>query len=511
MKLLAYSLADFILYLFVCSIVFAVAHTSYAMQNNVYQFTTTLYPGAQGKAVEELQKRLMQFPGVYPESQVTGRLGPTTVAAIKRLQKIYGLEITGSFGPKTRAILNRESPPSTTVTSTPAQDAPDTSPTVASSNPVFDSLLKKIEALTKENISIRQSMAFMNRINNLSGTALNNVTVSGITGIASGDLPSIDLASKVSGVLPVANGGTALSSVTPFQIFAGNNAGTAWTQIATSSLNINTDNLIEGVSNLFHTDARVQSFIHASTTIPKTYTSNTFTGANTFSGATTFGSLNGPLQVNAGVLSATTSIGVLYGGTGLTGAPGYGQVAVGNASCGYTLTATSSLKISPKKFVNITVPSGNTIANTTTETAFASTYTIPANTLEVGDIIRIKLWGVYSNTLTPPTVIGKVKIGSTVFATTGTITGGAAASNAGWSGEESIVVQSIGSSGVVDAQAFLEFATAATAALTINVPNASTLTLDTTADQAITVTVQWGTASASNTITLRQMIVEILK
>ncbi|MEK7613538.1 MAG: immunoglobulin-like domain-containing protein, partial [Patescibacteria group bacterium] len=69
-------------------------------------------------------------------------------------------------------------------------------------------------------------------------------------------------------------------------------------------------------------DSNINSFIHASTTIPKTYTSNTWTGANTFNSTLTIGSLNGPLQANAGVVSATTSVGILYGGTGATTASG---------------------------------------------------------------------------------------------------------------------------------------------------------------------------------------------
>ncbi|MCZ7594278.1 MAG: hypothetical protein M5U16_04680 [Hyphomicrobium sp.] len=69
--------------------------------------------------------------------------------------------------------------------------------------------------------------------------------------------------------------------------------GAAWADIATSSLGISTTNLVEG-SNLFFTDARVQSFIHASSTIPKTYTSNNFAGLQTFTNAST------------SILSATT-------------------------------------------------------------------------------------------------------------------------------------------------------------------------------------------------------------
>ena len=62
----------------------------------------------------------------------------------------------------------------------------------------------------------------------------------------------------------------------------------------------------------------INAYIHASTTIPKTHTNNTFSGTNTFNSTLTVGTYNGPLQANNGVVSATTSIGVLYGGTGWT-------------------------------------------------------------------------------------------------------------------------------------------------------------------------------------------------
>ncbi|MES2995127.1 MAG: hypothetical protein V4681_03795, partial [Patescibacteria group bacterium] len=104
----------------------------------------------------------------------------------------------------------------------------------------------------------------------------------------------------------------------------------------------------------------VNAYIHASTTIPKAYTANTYTALNTFNGGLTIGSLTGPLQALNGVVSATTSIGVLYGGTGLTSAPSYGQVLVGNGSGGYTLTATSSLGYS------FFQQDGNSFANTAT-------------------------------------------------------------------------------------------------------------------------------------------------
>ena len=109
------------------------------------------------------------------------------------------------------------------------------------------------------------------------------------------------------------------------------------TRLATKS----TTDLVEG-NNLYYTDARVNAYISASSTIPKTYSSNVWTGLNTFNGGLTVGSLNGPLQANNGVVSATTSIGVFYGGTGITSPPSYGQLLMGNSSSGYDLVSTTT-------------------------------------------------------------------------------------------------------------------------------------------------------------------------
>jgi hypothetical protein len=151
-------------------------------------------------------------------------------------------------------------------------------------------------------------------------------------------------APTISGTLASGGGGTGISSVTAAGVLVGNYAGTGWQQLATSSLGLLTTNVAEG-SNLYYLDSRVQSFVHASTTIPKTYTANTFSNTNVFNGGVTIGSLNGPLDARNGVVGATSSVGVLYGGTGLTTAPTLGQILVGNSSSGYTLSATSTFGI----------------------------------------------------------------------------------------------------------------------------------------------------------------------
>ncbi|KKR80801.1 MAG: hypothetical protein UU28_C0032G0001, partial [Parcubacteria group bacterium GW2011_GWD2_40_9] len=80
------------------------------------------------------------------------------------------------------------------------------------------------------------------------------------------------------------------------------------------------------------TSSTASTFPYASTT------------ALTVSGPAYLGSLNGPLQANNGLVSATTSVGYEYGGTGLTAAPSFGQLLRGTGS-GYALVATSTLGI----------------------------------------------------------------------------------------------------------------------------------------------------------------------
>lgn len=164
-----------------------------------------------------------------------------------------------------------------------------------------------------------------------------------------------------------------------------------------------------------------------------------------------------------------------------------------------------------KVYSNTAVPGGNTIANTGSDTAFNSSYTVPANTLSAGDVVRLKLWGIYSTALTPPTITVKVKIGGTTVLNTGAITTVGNVSSAGFFMDIDLSFFTIGASGTCDAQAYGEYATALTTGLSINVPNSSTTTIDTTVDELIQVTITWGTASASNTITCRQFDALLLK
>jgi hypothetical protein len=180
----------------------------------------------------------------------------------------------------------------------------------------------------------------------ISRQSYSNVVGTGQSKSSGTTLSSIDLTGggsvTLSGALGIANGGTGLATAPTYgKLLLGNSAG-GYDLVATSSLGLGsgsfvgtTDDITEGTTNLFYSD----SLIHASTTIPKTYSSNTFSGANSFTGTFTLSNLNGPLHANNGVVGATTSISVLYGGTGATS---FGQGWIYSAGGSAALAASTS-------------------------------------------------------------------------------------------------------------------------------------------------------------------------
>lgn len=163
-------------------------------------------------------------------------------------------------------------------------------------------------------------------------------------------------------------------------------------------------------------------------------------------------------------------------------------------------------------YANTSVPGGNTVSNTTSATAFTSSYTVPASSLVSGEVLRIKCAGVYGTAVAAPgTLTLTVKAGSTVLATvtSATVTGNL--SNQGWWLEAAITVDTIGSSGTWMTQAIGELEGGVGLSMWNNGVNTSTATINTTVTQALTVVVTWSSAQAANTITLEQMYIEALQ
>lgn len=175
---------------------------------------------------------------------------------------------------------------------------------------------------------------------------------------------------------------------------------------------------------------------------------------------------------------------------------------------------------------------GTAVANSTTETILIPNITIPANFMQDGRCLRLTLFGSYGTTATP-TLIFSVRWGGvsgTVLAKSSTVTttsgvGGGASMTAMWAADIMIQTRSNGSSGTLmtNGNATLYTSTAGTAGTVTNygmpmpIVSGSTggttpvaVTVDLTADTALSVTGTWGTANAANSIQTLNYTVEAM-
>jgi hypothetical protein len=168
---------------------------------------------------------------------------------------------------------------------------------------------------------------------------------------------------------------------------------------------------------------------------------------------------------------------------------------------------------------------GAAVANTTSETILFPNVTIPANYLQDGRVLRIRISGAYGTTSTPTItfrarwggVAGTVLAASGAY-TTGSGVGGGASMTALMTMDLIIQVRSNGASGTLftNGEAVL-FTTGTAAGADIPIASGSTggttpvaVTADLTADTALSITLQWGTANAANSIRGDQYIIEAL-
>ena len=116
-------------------------------------------------------------------------------------------------------------------------------------------------------------------------------------------------------------------------------------------------------------------------------------------------------------------------------------------------------------------------------------------------------YGTFSNTVTPTLLLGCYLggVAGVAIAATGATTTTTAAVSWPWRLECTFVVRSIGAAGTVLGQGFVQLATSLTAVTTIPIPATAlaTVSRDTTTALALTIGAQWGTSSASNTLTLQ--------
>lgn len=175
--------------------------------------------------------------------------------------------------------------------------------------------------------------------------------------------------------------------------------------------------------------------------------------------------------------------------------------------------------------IALSTADGTAIANTTTETIIFPNVTIPANYMADGRLIRITAYGRHSTTGTP-TLTFRIRLGGvagTVIVASGALTTGSGVTAGMWRMEVLLQMRSNGSAGTVlgtglvlvgdDAASTVGSATNTHGGDfmgSAGVATPATASLDFTADQALSITATWSAASASNTLTGHNYVVESL-
>lgn len=150
---------------------------------------------------------------------------------------------------------------------------------------------------------------------------------------------------------------------------------------------------------------------------------------------------------------------------------------------------------------------------TETETNFDINYTLPANILKPGTLVRIKAQGIHTATTVNETHVLLVKLGSVTLAQTGNID---PADNDVFSIEFDFVCRAEGATGTVVGSGICRSGPRATAApaqhmLATGSTSTSTTTVDTTAAAVIAIAVdRQGTATDSDSMRLDRLQVEII-
>lgn len=149
------------------------------------------------------------------------------------------------------------------------------------------------------------------------------------------------------------------------------------------------------------------------------------------------------------------------------------------------------------------------ISNTTAETVFDKKFTIPKNSLKVGDRIKVRYQGIATATNATDTLLIRLRIGGVAGTVLLLGTATDVANNNIFAGEFELVVRAIGATGaIVGVGTHTEVpAASGTAVHDITEILASTA-IDTTADQDINVTATWSVANAGNSCRLDVMNVE---
>lgn len=172
-----------------------------------------------------------------------------------------------------------------------------------------------------------------------------------------------------------------------------------------------------------------------------------------------------------------------------------GELLLANAA------GTATRKVGGLAYRNVAASAA--VTNTTTETAFDQSVTIPAASLKAGSVLKVRAQVIATATNATDTLTLKLYVGTVEIATTGAVD--VANSDIGYI-DADIVFRTIGASGTL----------VGTGCVALGVPGTVTAkpflkasaTVDTTAALAITVQATWSVANAGNSCRLDVITVE---
>ena len=162
-----------------------------------------------------------------------------------------------------------------------------------------------------------------------------------------------------------------------------------------------------------------------------------------------------------------------------------------------------------QKLHYVNTAASTAISATSSETAFDTSYTIPANTLRAGSVIKVRFQGIATATNSTDTLTIKLYIGGLTGTAIFTSTATDATNNDIFTGEGIIVIRTIGSSGTfVASGSYTKVEGASGSATRVDFVTASTA-IDTTTSKAVTASATWSTNSASNSCRMDIFAVEV--
>lgn len=158
-----------------------------------------------------------------------------------------------------------------------------------------------------------------------------------------------------------------------------------------------------------------------------------------------------------------------------------------------------------KELIYSAEAASNNVTNTVAETDFDKQVTIPANTLKVGDVIRVRLAAIAPSTNSTDTLTLKLKVGNTIIISTGAVD--VANNDVGFI-DADLVVRAIGATGSFVAAGVQALGVPGTVAAKPFVLGATAI--DTTVNQTLKATAQWSVANAGNIARLDVLDVQLV-